>query len=199
MRRIIAIGSAVALTLLLATAGAQAAEAEARVLELGKFYKTAETGLNLTQSSYSDNWRGGDRGSLIWTWNFNGSLESQVNPKTNWLTQLKLAFGQTHQQVGQPGARNWDKLRSPRTWSTGEHPALTLGGYVDPLSGPWRASSDASDPYGRSLFLNPLQFKESADSRASSSARRAQPAQLPGFYRAPEPAASLPTASARDG
>ncbi len=165
MRRIITIGSAAALTLLLATAGAQAAEAEARVLELGKFYKSAETGLSLTQSTYSDNWRGGDRGSLVWTWNFNGSLESQLSPKANWLSQLKLAFGQTHQQSGQPGARSWDKPeKSTDLVDLESILRFTLGGYVDPfVSGRLESQFlDASDPYGRSLFLNPLQFKESA-------------------------------------
>jgi hypothetical protein len=165
MHRIIGRWGGAALALLLAAGSAGAAEGEKRVLELGKVYKSAETGLNITQSTYSDNWRGGDKGSLVWTWNFNGSLESQLNPKTNWLSQLKLAFGQTHQQVGQPGVRSWDKPeKSTDLVDLESILRFTLGGYVDPfVSGRLESQFlDASDAHGRSLFLNPLQFKESA-------------------------------------
>jgi len=165
MRRIMGLKTTAALVLLLAAGRAGAAEGEQRVLELGKYYKSAETGLNVTQSAYSDNWRGGDRGSLVWTWNFNGSLESQLNAKTNWLSQLKLAFGQTHQQSGQPGARNWDKPeKSTDLVDLESILRFTLGGYVDPfVSGRLESQFlDASDAHGRNLFLNPLQFKESA-------------------------------------
>lgn len=161
------IAAALTAVCLLATAAAAlAAEGEARVLELGKVYKSAETGLNVTQSAYSANWRGGDKGTLIWTWNFNGSLESQLNPKTNWLSQLKLAFGQTHQQsVDTEGERNWDAPeKSTDLVDLESILRFTLGGYVDPfVSGRLESQFlDAGDSQGRKLFLNPLQFKESA-------------------------------------
>ncbi len=165
MRRIITGRGTAALALLLAASSALAAEGKERVLELGKVYKSAEIGLNVTQSAYSDNWRGGDKGSLIWTGNFNGALESQMSPKVNWLSQLKLAFGETHQQSGQPGERNWDKPEKSTDLVDLESTLrFTLGGYVDPfVSGRMESQFlDASDAHGRSLFLNPLQFKESA-------------------------------------
>lgn len=37
-----------------------------RVLEVGKWYPGLEAGLTMTQSSYTDNWRGGDKGSVVW-------------------------------------------------------------------------------------------------------------------------------------
>ncbi|MCB1164015.1 MAG: DUF3078 domain-containing protein [Candidatus Krumholzibacteriia bacterium] len=157
---------AIVAVLSLAAASVALAEEEQRVLELGKYYPSAETGLNVTQSSYSNNWNGGDKGSIVWTWNFNGSLENQLNPKTNWLSTLKLAFGQTHQQViDAQGDHQWDKPdKSTDLIDLETIFRFTLGGYVDPfVSGRLESQFlDASDPNGRTLALNPLKFKESA-------------------------------------
>ena len=136
------------------------------MLELGKYYKSAETGLNVTQSAYSDNWRGGDKGSLVWTWNFNGALESQLEPQdqladasSSWPSARRTSSS------GAPGVRGWDKPeKSTDLVDLESILRFTLGGYVDPfVSGRLESQFlDASDPHGRNLFLNPLQFKESA-------------------------------------
>lgn len=156
----------IVLALVLAMAAVATAEEEERVLEEGVWYKTAETGLNLSQSAYSDNWSGGDKGSIVWTWLFNGALENQLNSKTNSLSTLKLAFGQTHQQsVGGDGARSWDRPeKSTDLVDLESILRFTLGGFVDPfVAGRFESQfQDASDPFGRTLALNPMQFKESA-------------------------------------
>ncbi len=153
-------------TLLLLFAFAAGAAAEERVLELGKWYKTAETGLNLTQSAYSDNWNGGDKGSIVWTWNFNGSLENQLGEKVNWLSTLKLAYGQTHQQsASDDDELQWDRPeKSTDLVDLESILRFTLGGFVDPFASGRLESQfqDGSDPLGRKLMLNPMQFKESA-------------------------------------
>ena len=80
---------------------------DSRLLELDRH--ALEAGLALTQGSYSNNWAGGDKGSIIWTLIANGSVENQLDPKANWLNTLKLAYGQTSQQKADPtGARYWE-------------------------------------------------------------------------------------------
>lgn len=139
---------------------------EERELEVGKWYPSLETGVNLTQSSYTENWAGGDKGSIVWTWILNGTLENQLNDKANWHNTLKLAFGQTHQQaVDEEGERSWDKPEKSTDLIDYETILrLTLGGFIDPFaSGRFESQFlDASDPFGRNLALNPITFKETA-------------------------------------
>jgi len=151
---------------LLLTAPAAGADDEERELEIGRWYPSLESGLNLTQSAYSDNWNGGDKGSIVWTFITNAGLESQLNEKTNWTNALKLAYGQTHQQNDDDeGERIWEKPEKSTDLIDFETVLrFTLGWVVDPyVSGRFESQfQDASDPDGRSLPLNPLKFKESA-------------------------------------
>lgn len=139
---------------------------EARVLEVGKWYPTLEGGVQLTQSSYSDNWGGGDKGSIVWTAIVNGTAENQLKPKLNWNNTLKLAYGQTHQQfVNADGSRGWD--RPEKSTDLIDYETIfrfTLGKFVDPfISGRFESQfQDASDPAGRTLSINPMKFKETA-------------------------------------
>ncbi|NNF07483.1 MAG: DUF3078 domain-containing protein [Candidatus Eisenbacteria bacterium] len=154
------------LTVLLATGFATstvAQEEEERVLEIGKFYPFLEGGLQITQSSYSDNWAGGDRGSIVWTAILNANAENQLSEKVNWLNTLKLAFGQTHQQSLVDGERVWDKPEKSTDLIDLETVfRFTLGAWLDPYaSGRFESQfQDASDPFGRNLSLNPLKFRE---------------------------------------
>jgi hypothetical protein len=149
---------------------ALAEETEERVLEAGKWYPTLESGINITQSSYSENWAGGDRGAIVWSWILNGTLENQIHEKLNWFNQLKLAFGQTHLQAVETegdnlGDRSWDKPEKSTDLTDFETIArFTLGGFVDPfVAGRFESQfQDASDGAGRNLTLNPLKFKETA-------------------------------------
>lgn len=133
---------------------------------LGKWRPSLEAGLNVTQSAYSSNWSGGDKGSAVWTFLLNGSLENQLSPKANWRNTLKLAYGQTAQQrVNADGDRVWDQPeKSTDLIDLESLLRLTLGGFVDPFASARFESQfqDASDPDGRNLTLNPLKFKESA-------------------------------------
>jgi hypothetical protein len=152
------------------TAGAQdaaaAEEDKKKVLIVGKWYPGLEAGVNLTQSSYSDNWAGGDKGSVVWTAIANGNLENQLRKSVNWLQTLKLAYGQTHQQqVSATGARIWE--RPEKSTDLVDYETIfrfTLGGWVDPFVAGRLESQfeDASDPAGRRLTFNPLTFRESA-------------------------------------
>jgi hypothetical protein len=137
-------------------------------LEVGRWYNTVEAGLNLTQSAYSDNWSGGDQGSVVWTAIVNAEAKSQMNETVNWRHTLKLAYGQTHNQDDvddEPGKRRWESPEKSTDLIDYETVArFTLGGFVDPfVSGSFESQFlDASDPMNRTLILNPLEFKESA-------------------------------------
>ena len=133
---------------------------------VGEWVASLESGVTLTQGSYSANWAGGDRGSVIWTAITNAGLQNQLNPKMNWNNTLKLAYGQTHQQTVNPdGTRVWD-LPSKSTDLIDFETIMrfTLGGFVDPFTSGRIQSQfqDASDPSGRHLAFNPVQFSESA-------------------------------------
>ena len=60
--------------------------------------KDFEMGLNILQSSYSSNWNGGEKGSIVWTARFDGQMEKHMSELTNWHNTLKLVYGQTHSQ-----------------------------------------------------------------------------------------------------
>jgi hypothetical protein len=144
----------------------EAKKEEKKELIVGKWYPSLETGLAFTQGSYSDNWNGGDKGSIVWALIANGTLENQMVPKANWRNTLKLAFGQTHQQkANDSGGRYWEVPQKSTDLIDFESLLrLTLGSYVDPFAAFAFQSQfqDVSDPFGRKLAFNPMQFKESA-------------------------------------
>lgn len=129
--------------------------------ELGRWYPSLEAGLNLNQSTFSDNWAGGDVGQLTWTFMLNGELKNQLNEKWNSQNTLKLAYGQTSTQAG--ADRNW--TRPDKSTDRIDFESIlraTLGFALDPYAS-FRLETqfqDASDPLGRSLAFNPLLFKE---------------------------------------
>jgi hypothetical protein len=152
--------------LVVMTAGvARAQDGQKRVLELGTWYPSAEAGVTLSQSAFSDNWAGGEKGSVVWTAIFNATLESQLHRKVNFHNALKLAYGQTLQQKADPdGTRFWEKpAKSTDLIDFETIIRFTLGGWVDPYaSGRFESQfEDASDPAGRTLSLNPMKFKQS--------------------------------------
>jgi hypothetical protein len=140
--------------------------AEEKPLEIGRWYPSLEAGFALAQSGYSDNWSGGDLGSVVWAFILNAELKVQASPKVNWSNQLKLAYGQTHTQSRDgSGGRTWDKPeKSTDLLDLESIFRLTLGSWVDPFVSARFESQfqDATDDAGRSLSLNPLRFSETA-------------------------------------
>lgn len=66
----------------------------------------------LTQNTYSDNWTGGDLGSVTWVGTANLGLEKQFVLPWHWRNTLKLAYGQTHNQTydqGQDTTKYWKR------------------------------------------------------------------------------------------
>jgi hypothetical protein len=124
-------------------------------------------GLTLTESSFSSNWAGGDRGSIVWVLNSDLKAERQFGPRYNLSNILQVAYGQTSRQGTDPNDPSrlvWDvpdkttdllAFESTSRW--------TLQTFVDPYVA-FRAESqfsDRSNPLAAIRF-NPIKLKESA-------------------------------------
>ncbi len=139
---------------------------EKRELEVGKWYPSLEGGVNLTQAAYSENWKGGETGSVSWNAFLNGAAENQVKSTLNWNSTMKLLYGQTRrQEIGADGTRSWgDSEKSADLIQIESILRVTRGWAVDPyLSVRYESFfQDITDPFGRKLWINPMTFKESA-------------------------------------
>ena len=122
---------------------------------------TVEAGLGLNQSSYSDNWAGGEVGSIIWAANLHATAQKQLSSKYRTENDLKLAFGQTHNQNQE--TKDWaspvkssDKIRFDTILK------MTLQTYVDPyVAGVFQSQFyDASVPEVK-RYINPIELTES--------------------------------------
>lgn len=148
-------------------AGAVMAQDEVPLDEepLGVWQKEIKVGVNILQSSYSDNWNGGEKGSVVWTGSLDARFEKQFNQHSNWRNILKLAYGQTLNQVrNDEGALVWQRPDKNddvidfesmyrRTSEGGWDPFVAFN-YLSLFK-------DVSDIEGRSLAFNPMTFKES--------------------------------------
>ncbi len=134
--------------------------------KIGIWQKEIEFGVDMLQSSYSQNWNGGGKGSVVWAGKINALLEKQFSAKTNWRNTLKLAYGQTHnQEHNSNGDLYWK-----RPSKTDDNIDFESMFRMTPDSGwdPFVAVNftsmfeDATDAGGRTLNFNPMEFKESA-------------------------------------
>lgn len=128
--------------------------------------KDFEAGLNILQSSYSNNWNGGEKGSIVWAARFDGKMEKQMSSLTNWRNTLKLVYGQTHNQDrNASGDLYWKRPdKSDDIIELESLLRFTPEGWVDPFVAFNFTSMfrDLTDPSGRTLNLNPMTFKETA-------------------------------------
>lgn len=120
----------------------------------------ADANLTLNQSSYSDNWVGGETGSITWAVNSNTVAEKSMARGMHFKNTLKLAFGQTYTQDDE--SRRW----SPPAKSTDLIDLelimrFAAGSLVEPTAAVRGISQfyDKRIP-GRPLYLNPLTFTE---------------------------------------
>lgn len=139
---------------------------ESKVLEPGPWKFGTTLGLNLSQSAFSNNWSGGDRGSFVWVLNSDLTAGRQFSKKFNLANQLQLAYGQTSKQTPDPDDPDELRWESPekstdliQEESVGR---FTLGAFVDPYLA-FRLDSqflDQSSPLG-SIGFNPVKLTES--------------------------------------
>ena len=123
--------------------------------------KSVDANLTMTQNAYSDNWIGGEAGTLSWVFNSNSLFERQLNPTINAKNTLKLFFGQTHSQ--DRDTKNWEKpLKSTDRIDFETVFRFTFGGFVDPYAS-GRIESQFLDQSDRlhGHLVNPVLFTES--------------------------------------
>ncbi len=158
---LLAAGLAVAVLPSLSLAG------DAKPIEPGPWKFGEVVTLNLSQSTFSSNWSGGDKGSIVWVLGSASSAERQFTKRFHSANTLNLAYGQTSRQeadANDPNARVWsepDKTTDQILFeSVGR---FTLERYVDPYFA-LRAESqfqDESNPLGV-VRVNPIKLKETA-------------------------------------
>lgn len=137
---------------------------EPKKIEPGPWKYTTVLGANLSQSTFSTNWSGGDKGSIVWVLNANAAAERQFNMRFNELTTLQVAYGQTTQQVDANGKRVWDSPDKTTDQIVAETVGRwTLDSWADPFVSIKGESqfSDESNPLGK-LTFNPIKLKETA-------------------------------------
>jgi hypothetical protein len=124
--------------------------------------KSLNAGLNLTQSSFSDNWVGGDAGNLSWVAQVNGTFEKQISTKFTFRNISILQFGQTSSQ--DKDTKRWSRpSKSTDKIDLDNLGRFTLHTFVDPFVD-FRLQSeflDASYAPKKRLF-NPVLLTESA-------------------------------------
>ena len=101
-RSIIAALTFFSIMLLAGAVSAQEAETTSNGWE-----KSLDLSLNVTQSSYSDSWIGGEAGNVTWVSDANGIFAKQMSPKFHLKNSVKLAFGQTMSQ--DKDSKKWSK------------------------------------------------------------------------------------------
>ena len=96
----------------------------------------ADVSITMNQNAYSDNWTGEERGSISWVFNANFLAEKQLTAKVHNKNTLKLAFGQTHNQVVDlTGEKSWEKpVKSTDLIDFESMFRFTLGAFVDPFA-----------------------------------------------------------------
>lgn len=147
--------------------------------------KSVDANLTLTQSAYTDNWAGGQVGTLTWLFSSNSLFERQLNPKMHTRNTLKLFFGQTHNQ--DETTREWARpFKSSDRIDFETIFKLTLSRFVDPFASARIESQflDQRDP-ANERYVNPVLFTESfgVSKVFMKSGKREWTARLGGAFR----------------
>jgi hypothetical protein len=155
-----------AFTSLIVVAGPVAAQDEDPTAP-GPWQYRSLVSLNLTQSAFSGNWAGGDRGSVAWVLRSTLGAHRQFNRSFRWENTLLLAYGEKADQIEDPdrpghntwakGEKNEDQIQLD---SVGR---FTLNRALDPYVAVRGESQfiNEDDPRG-SFKLDPIKISESA-------------------------------------
>ena len=124
---------------------------------------SVDANLTLNQNAYSNNWVGGELGTLAWAFTSNSLAEKQLHSKINNKNTLKLAYGQTYTQQKDTGAtKKWsDPIKSTDLIDFESVLRFTLGGLVDPfVSGRVETQFYDNSDTTMSRFINPITLTE---------------------------------------
>ncbi len=122
-----------------------------------------DANLMLNQNGYSDNWSGGETGTVSWAFNSNLLAKKELTTRVVNRNTLKLSFGQTHNQ--NTDSKSWEKPFKSTDLIDFESLfrfKVKLKGFVDPYTAVRIETQflDASDP-ARDRMFNPAKFTES--------------------------------------
>ena len=151
----------VSLMIVATTTMVQAQETMDEKVAAGKWGSELRLGANLLQSYYTDNWNGGETGSIVWNGTIDGVAQKQVAENWNWFNTLNLAYGQNHQQEREGDHLRWRKPDKTDDQVRAESILRYTKSKWDPYLG-LRFESlffDQNDPRG-DFTLNPLEFFE---------------------------------------
>lgn len=122
-------------------------------------------GLNLAQSTFSENWAGGEKSNVTWIANGGFSARRLMRGFIDWNTDLNLAFGQqSRREDNDSGGTSWTRPEKTTDVILMESTALfNTHQFVEPYVS-LRFDSffvDDTSPQGKILY-NPLKFTETA-------------------------------------
>ncbi len=127
---------------------------------LGPHWKVGiEASLGVTQAAYSDNWVGGESGSIIWVSNLRATADKRLSHSLFFANELKLEFGQTHTQID--STKKW---LSPRKSTDrilyNTLLRLTRGWPVDPFASGTLQSQFVDVTDTSRIYFNPVDLTE---------------------------------------
>ncbi len=133
----------------------------------GGWIFSSTAGVNLSESAYSNNWAGGDKGQFAWVVNSNSRLERQFTTAFNLTNTLQLAYGQTSKQKSDPDAaarRVWDVPEKSTDLVLFETTARwSANGFVDPfLAGRLESQFEDRSHDAGVLHFTPVKLTETA-------------------------------------
>ncbi|MFH2036425.1 MAG: DUF3078 domain-containing protein [Candidatus Zixiibacteriota bacterium] len=127
-----------------------------------KNHRALDLGLNVTQSSYSDSWTGGEAGNVTWVINADGKFTHILSKVITLNSTAKLAFGQTLTQDKE--TKTWAKPTKSTDKIDLESVAMyDLKSYIEPYMALRFESQflDASDEI-KDRYINPITLTISA-------------------------------------
>lgn len=122
---------------------------------------SADASFLLNGSAYSNNWVGGEVGTMAWKLLSNSMAEKQINPKMNNKNTLELLFGQTYNQDIE--SRTWSSpLEADDRIDFESVLRFTLGWVLDPVIAA-RLQSQFYDnrDVDNTRYINPVNLTES--------------------------------------
>ena len=122
---------------------------------------SADVGFVLNGSSYSDNWTGGEVGTMAWKLLSNSMTEKQINPSMNNKNTLELIFGQTYNQ--DINSREWSPpLEAADRIDLESVLRFTFGWVLDPvLVGRMQSQFYDNRVDDNKRYINPVDLTES--------------------------------------
>ena len=122
---------------------------------------SSEINLTQTQNAYSDNWDGEEVGSVSWAFNLNFLAVKQFNDRVNNRNNLKLSYGQTHNQRKEENA--WlEPVKSTDKIDFESVVRFTYGGFIDPfVAGRFQSNFVDTRKDDETEYINPATVTES--------------------------------------